>query len=1293
MGSAGSHVHTLTVVVLALHLLSSQAVTVEVLAKAGDSVELPCSRDDASFTSPHVVEWIQQGLDVPVLIKFGSYAPRVHPRYEGRASLVQSSSLRLSGVQLEDRGLYECRTLLLDKPTDELRNGSWTLLSITAPPTFTQAPPLQMEALFGASLSLTCVASGNPAPIITWLKDGREIPGSNDKVEVLVLPAVTSQSAGLYVCIASNSEGNVSHTTNVKVKGPPVIIVPPRNTAINISQNALLQCQAVADPPNMTYVWLKDGENVHHTEALKSRVRIMVDGTLLITRITPEDSGNYTCVPTNGLLTPPNASANLTVMHPAQALQMPEETYLPTGMEGGVACPVAANPPLLRVDWTKDGRALDLSLFPGWTLRPGGFLFMATVNDDAAGVYTCTPYNSYGSMGPSGPTHVILQEAPSFSIAPHKHYQQWVGRSLSIACQGRTQSSVKVSWSKVDPGLLVSYFVEPNGSLLLQPLLKEHQGTWRCGVSNRVATVTADTQVDVLGTSPHSSSILSVSPGVNQANVSWQPGFDGGSAQTFSLWVKKISGSDGDGGDDGGDDGGGGGKQDWFSMLVPSSSGTTFQVEGLTPATRYQFSVLTQNRIGTGPFSDIVTSRTLDPPLRPRPPQPPQTLRATRGSAGVILHWSHPRAQQQAPISAFVLQSRTDQGAWLNVDYNISANATEMMVPGLNKDCVYELRLLSRVGEMLSERGPSVNVSTVGMEVYPSTSQLQDSVPEPLLAGVLSGVGFMLLALVLLVGVACFISHGRKRRRRRRGERKEEEPHTFICKCSPSMETAGTISPDSMLKKSLLPGPSLSPSSYACSSACSSSSFSSENPYRQRQLPLRGRGSHAEETSALVSPHKHSISRGADGRFALPLSDDCTHSLRSVRSSEQSGEDERTLPFVVSVDLPPYQLNAQQYASCSGPKGFSDLSSTLPRYHREATPTPTFPVLPHLRGALGRPSTTVSTLVLQMEEERERKNLSRCLQLAQEREELERQLHRYSLGRESLRSHTLPRGHAPQTTPPPDEGSTLPRRPLKRHKQEEAAERKNHGRPRPHTPDTDTCLEMSVDEPGEVLLVRDRGSPDRRRRTWTSRVTDPLQPVDHWRPLVWESKRRSQSLDLRRQRRGLFLTPDAWIHSLSQENFSWWRPPSSADPAPGTSPGISPEGPTPQEVPGSSVPVRNQARSGPQESASSYSSYASSGRGSMEPTNHGLSPSRLSPALRGSADPQGGPHMEMKQRRKTSVDENYEWDSTDISTHTGEKDGLFSLRCSRPSMHCSSQALKTSQRSFSDEPQLDTVLF
>lgn len=50
-----------------------------------------------------------------------------------------------------------------------------------------------------------------------------------------------------------------------------------------------------------------------------------------------------------------------------------------------------------------------ITQYPGWTLTSEGSVFMATANDDAPGVYTCTPYNSYGTMGQSEPTTVILQ--------------------------------------------------------------------------------------------------------------------------------------------------------------------------------------------------------------------------------------------------------------------------------------------------------------------------------------------------------------------------------------------------------------------------------------------------------------------------------------------------------------------------------------------------------------------------------------------------------------------------------------------------------------------------------------------------------------------------------------------------------------------------------------------------------------------------------------------------------------------------------------------------------------------
>ncbi|TMS08444.1 Protein turtle-like protein A [Larimichthys crocea] len=70
-----------------------------------------------AHSSLHVVEWVRQGLDIPILIKFGSYAPRVHPQYEGRVSLVRITALRLEGLHLDDQGSYECRILLLNEPT------------------------------------------------------------------------------------------------------------------------------------------------------------------------------------------------------------------------------------------------------------------------------------------------------------------------------------------------------------------------------------------------------------------------------------------------------------------------------------------------------------------------------------------------------------------------------------------------------------------------------------------------------------------------------------------------------------------------------------------------------------------------------------------------------------------------------------------------------------------------------------------------------------------------------------------------------------------------------------------------------------------------------------------------------------------------------------------------------------------------------------------------------------------------------------------------------------------------
>ncbi|XP_010892221.2 protein turtle homolog A isoform X2 [Esox lucius] len=1040
MGPKGDYFLDITVVTALCFLCVTHGQKPEVRARVGDVVEMECRLppSDTGASAPlHVVEWVRQGLDIPVLIKFGEYVPRVHPHYEGRVSLVSNSVLRMMGLRLEDQGLYECRILLLDKTTDETRNGTWTLLSVTAPPIFTETPPPVVEALVGSSLSLTCVARGNPPPTITWAKDGSPIGGEKAELQsgTLFFKAVSTEVEGHYQCLASNTEGNVTHVTQLDMKGPPVIVIPPNDTTLNISQSALLSCQAVADPPNMTYVWQREGENVYHIEPLKSRVKIMVDGTLLITSITPDDSGLYTCMPTNGLLTPPTASANLTVRHPAQVLLMPPQTYLPTGMSGLVPCPVKAQPPLLRVDWTKDGKPVDLALYPGWKMTSEGSLFMATINDDTTGVYTCTPYNSYGTMGQSGPTTVILQDPPSLSVSPNKEYRQDVGKTLVIPCQTTGDPTATVTWSKVGPAPRSHYSVAANGSLLLQPLSKDHQGEWMCSVTNRVATVKATTLISVLGTSPHAATQLSVSPGARQANVSWEPGFDGGYTQKFTVWFKQISVGDSKG------------KQEWLSVPVPSSSGCSLQVTGLVPATEYQFSVLPHNKVGTGPFSEITTIQTLNPLTRRAKLEPPASLSANQSSSGVILKWSP--VSQYPPITGFVLQMRTEEGEWFNLDENVGANRSVMMVPGLRKDCVYELRLLSRRGELLSEPSPSVNVSTIGMEMYPATSRLLEFVPESLLAGLMGGVGFLCLVIILVIGTVCII--GQKRAQRRR--RKKNDLPPAIYRSSPSTGSP-VSSPDSVLKQKLLPNhshphyPGSTPTTSCSSSQSGHSSFGRHCEYQDQRQQLLSCPPHPPNyppghpllpstDSSPTSPLEF-ISRGPDGRFMVQpfnqASIPTSHAMRSLRKdfpqsigvqrsvsfrSEKSARMEP--PFVLSVDLPPcggtdpdpttrvramakhlslhgrFYLDGSQDSCAKHPDDSSLYSDCNSDMYPQSGLEEGNPGYLSLKRAV-QPA-TASTLVLQMEHERETGNLSRCLKLAQEREQLERELRKYTLER------------------------------------------------------------------------------------------------------------------------------------------------------------------------------------------------------------------------------------------------------------------------------------------------------
>ncbi|XP_069334601.1 protein turtle homolog A isoform X2 [Eulemur rufifrons] len=813
---------------------------VSVVGRAGESVVLGCDLLPPAGRPPlHVIEWLRFGFLLPIFIQFGLYSPRIDPDYMGRVRLQKGASLQIEGLKVEDQGWYECRVLFLDQhsPEDDSANGSWVHLTVNSPPQFQETPPPVLEVQELEAVTLRCVARGSPQPHVTWKLRGQDLGQGQGHVKVqngtLWIRRVERSSSGVYVCQASSTEGSATHATQLLVLGPPVIVVPPTNSTVNASQDVSLACQAEAYPANLTYSWFQDSVNVFHISRLQSRVRILVDGSLWLQAAQPDDAGRYTCVPSNGLLHSPSASAYLTVLC----------------MRGVIRCPVRANPPLLFVSWTKDGQALQLDKFPGWSQGTEGSLIIALGNEDALGEYSCTPYNSLGTAGPSPVTRVLLKAPPAFIERPKEEYFQEVGRELLIPCSARGDPPPVISWAKVGWGLRGKAQVDSNSSLILRPLTKEAHGRWECSASNAVARVATSTNVYVLGTSPHVVTNVSVVPLPKGANVSWEPGFDGGYLQRFSVWYTPLAKRPDRA------------HHDWVSLAVPVGAAHLL-VPGLQPHTEYQFSVLAQNKLGSGPFSEIILSAPEGLPTTPAAPRlppteippslsPPRGLVAVRTPRGVLLHWDPPELVPKR-LDGYVLEGRQSSQGWEVLDPAVAGTEIQLLVPGLIKDVLYEFRLVAFAGSYVSDPSNTANVSTSGLEVYPSRTQLPGLLPQPVLAGVVGGVCFLGVAVLVSILAACLMN--RRRAARRRSKRLRQDPPLLFSPPGKSIlhSAPGSDSPDSVAKLKLQgsPAPSLRQSLLWGDPAGPPSPHPDPPPGRA-PLPLE------------------TICRGPDGRFVM----------------------------------------------------------------------------------------------------------------------------------------------------------------------------------------------------------------------------------------------------------------------------------------------------------------------------------------------------------------------------------------------------------------------------------------
>ena len=87
-------------------------------------------------------------------------------------------------------------------------------------PTITKPPHDTTADLYG-EVELSCAATGNPHPIISWFKDGKRIFMSDADPPMLLIEEMGLDDRGWYHCEAMNTAGidvSVSSVLNLKSK-------------------------------------------------------------------------------------------------------------------------------------------------------------------------------------------------------------------------------------------------------------------------------------------------------------------------------------------------------------------------------------------------------------------------------------------------------------------------------------------------------------------------------------------------------------------------------------------------------------------------------------------------------------------------------------------------------------------------------------------------------------------------------------------------------------------------------------------------------------------------------------------------------------------------------------------------------------------------------------------------------------------------------------------------------------------------------------------------------------------
>ncbi|XP_078273092.1 neuronal cell adhesion molecule-like isoform X4 [Rhinoraja longicauda] len=444
------------------------------------------------------------GLPPPIIFWMDNSMQRF--TQDARVSQGLNGDLYFSNVQPEDtRADYICyarfnhtQTIQQKQPIS-VKVMTHSLVGERKPRILTpKGASSRKTVLRGQTLYLECIAEGLPTPVISWTKEGGELPAHRvfeiNFKKTLKIIHVSEADAGKYRCTAKNYLGTSSHVITVNVKAAPYWINEPKNLVLAPGEDGRLICRANGNPkPAIT--WMVNSFPIDNAPSDISR-KIM-DDTISFTKVQVSSSAVYQCNASNvhGYLLA-NAFVNVLAETP-RMLSEPNQVYQVIANKPALLDCAFFGSPIPQIQWFKDNQG---SMLRGesYEMHENGTLEIAFAQKNDSGIYTCVATNTHGVVQ----NQAILQIKDPTTIIKQPRYQsvQTMG-TATFECKVKHDStlSLTIVWLKDNEELPDDSRHRPSGDVLtIHDVSEEDQGSYTCMVNTTLDTNSATAVLTVL---------------------------------------------------------------------------------------------------------------------------------------------------------------------------------------------------------------------------------------------------------------------------------------------------------------------------------------------------------------------------------------------------------------------------------------------------------------------------------------------------------------------------------------------------------------------------------------------------------------------------------------------------------------------------------------------------------------------------------------------------------------------------------------------------------------------------